>query len=390
MTDTTELIGRVFDKRYQITELIGRGGMGAVYKAVHVAMNQIVALKVLGRSLAGDEKQIQRFYQEARSSSRLKHPNTIKVFDFGRSEDGHLFLAMEYLEGHTLSHIIRQEKVLPVKRSLVIGRQVLKSLGEAHKTGLIHRDLKPDNIFITEIYGEKDYVKVLDFGIAKFFETGQAHESLTQTGLICGTPLYLSPEQALGRPLDGRSDLYSFGVILYEMIGGQPPFRAETPIALVMRHIHDKPPLLNEFNRELVVPDKLNGLIFSLLEKEKTKRPADAEEVIGLIDGILADGNFPEVPSKNYLPNYPAAQPHTKMERVPSQRVGSIPSNEIQTVFLPPESDGIVLPDHEAPTTFMSQEKINKIPPAPWRNHAIEASQATAVKTLAESGTRIP
>ncbi len=284
MSDTSGLIGRIFDSRYQITALVGRGGMGTVYKAVHVAMNQTVALKVLHREMSRDERQVQRFYQEARASSRLKHPNTIRVFDFGRSDEGHLYFAMEFLEGETLTQLLRREGALPVRRALNIVRQVAKALAEAHMNGLVHRDLKPDNIFITQIYGEQDFVKVLDFGIAKFIQGNPEYGALTQAGVVCGTPLYLSPEQALGRTLDGRSDLYSLGVILYEMLAGVPPFRAETPVALVMRHIHDEPPPLGPE----AIPEPVRALVFSLLDKDRDRRPASAEALVGLIDAAMA------------------------------------------------------------------------------------------------------
>lgn len=283
MSDTSDLIGRIFDSRYQITALVGRGGMGTVYKAVHVAMNQTVALKVLHREMSRDERQVQRFYQEARASSRLKHPNTIRVFDFGRSDEGHLYLAMEFLEGETLTQLLRREGALPVRRALNMVRQVAKALAEAHMNGLVHRDLKPDNIFITQIYGEQDFVKVLDFGIAKFVQGNPEYGALTQAGLVCGTPLYLSPEQALGRTLDGRSDLYSLGVILFEMLAGVPPFRAETPVALVMRHIHDAPPPLGAEG----IPEPVRALVFSLLDKDRDRRPASAEALVGLIDAAM-------------------------------------------------------------------------------------------------------
>ncbi|MBL6974767.1 MAG: serine/threonine protein kinase [Deltaproteobacteria bacterium] len=307
MADATELIGRIFDSRYQITEQIGRGGMGAVYKAIHVSMNQVVALKVLGREMSRDDKQVQRFYHEARTSSRLKHPNTIKVFDFGRAEEGHLYLAMEFLEGLTLTQLIRQEKVLSVRRAAKVAKQVTKSLAEAHMNGLVHRDLKPDNVFITHIYGENDFVKVLDFGIAKFLEGNPEHERLTQAGLVCGTPLYISPEQALGRSLDGRSDLYSLGVMIYEMVSGSPPFKADTPVALVMRHIHDEPPQMADHNPSIHLPRSLYDLIYRLLNKDRDKRPSSAEELIQAMDAVMADPSLPPEPVEAPPPPPPLA-----------------------------------------------------------------------------------
>ncbi|MEC8023651.1 MAG: serine/threonine-protein kinase, partial [Myxococcota bacterium] len=282
-SQTGDLLGRIFDRRYRVNELIGSGGMGSVYRATHLEMNREVALKVLERGVADTDKQVQRFYQEARASSRLQHPNTIRVFDFGRADDGRLYLAMEYLRGETLTELLCRQKRLSVDRSCHIIRQVCKSLAEAHQVGIIHRDLKPDNIFITDVYGERDFVKVLDFGIAKSTDT-EGQESLTQTGFICGTPRYLSPEQAMGKPIDARSDLYSVGVMLYEMLSGHPPFAAATPIALVMKHIHEPPPKLPDGGRERA--HWMSSLVFALMQKLPARRPPSSVIVAQALDDI--------------------------------------------------------------------------------------------------------
>ena len=201
-----DLVGRVFVERYEVVQLLGRGGMGAVYQARHLAMDSQVALKVLRRDASGDLESIERFYREARSASRLQHPNTIRVFDFGQSDDGQLFLAMEYLDGHTLRSEVRRVGRMDEARVLHIAEQVARSLGEAHSKGIVHRDVKPENIFLlNDIVGQPDFVKVLDFGVARTV----TNESLTRTGLAIGTPAYMSPEQARGEKVDGRSDLYS-------------------------------------------------------------------------------------------------------------------------------------------------------------------------------------
>jgi serine/threonine protein kinase len=282
------LIGRVFDGRYRIERVLGRGGMGVVYVAEQLSMAKQVALKVLPRHLSDDPSQVQRFNHEALASSHLRHPHTIRVFDYGKSEDGHLYIAMELLQGEVLSRVIRRERGLPADRVVHIARQVVKSIGEAHQAGLVHRDLKPDNIFLCDFFGEKDYVKVLDFGIAKFTEGGggtdQAH---TATGFIAGTPLYIAPEQALGEPVAPRSDLYALGAILYECLVGAPPFRADTPIAIVMKQIHEAPPPLRNVKADVQVPPDLEALVFQLLRKRPADRPGTAEEVGAMLDAIM-------------------------------------------------------------------------------------------------------
>ncbi len=299
-TPPDELIGRTFDRKYRVNELIGSGGMGSVYRATHLEMSREVALKVLDHGIAESDRQVQRFHFEARSSSRLQHPNTIRVYDFGRADDGRLYLAMELLKGETLADLMRREKRVPLVRTCHIIKQVCKSLAEAHQMGLVHRDLKPDNIFITEIFGERDFVKVLDFGIAKSTE-GPEQESLTQTGFICGTPRYLSPEQAMGKTVDPRSDLYGLGVLLYEMLSGQPVYSAATPIGIVMKHIKEPPPVL-----DIGATHGARGasrLVASMLAKTPDQRPSRASLVAEYLVAIAEDriielpGAPPEAPS---------------------------------------------------------------------------------------------
>ncbi|MGM0577344.1 MAG: protein kinase domain-containing protein [Myxococcota bacterium] len=285
------LIGRTLAGRYRVDRLLGRGGMGSVYAAEHMAIERPVALKVLAPHLSEDPAQVERFNQEARASSRLEHPNTIRVFDYGQSEDGQLFLAMELLEGEELSRVIRREGALEPARAVRIARQMGKSIGEAHQAGVIHRDLKPDNVFLSQIYGERDFVKVLDFGIAKFTDGSPAQQSLTQTGFIAGTPLYIAPEHALGQQVTARTDLYSLGVMLYEMLTGVLPFRADTPLGIVMKHIHEAPPPLREKKPDLEIPRDLEALVLRLLSKKPKDRPASAKEVGDALDAVDFSGS---------------------------------------------------------------------------------------------------
>lgn len=284
-TASQSLTGRVLAGRYLLGKLIGQGGMGSVYQAHDQQMsNRVVAIKILALHLVGDDKQVARFEQEARAANQLGHPNTISVLDFGQS-DGLLYMVMEFLSGETLTQVLRRGR-LPLQRALYMARQVLKSLAEAHSKGIIHRDLKPDNIFVCEIYGEKDFIKVIDFGIAKFLASGG--QELTQAGKMFGTPRYLSPEQAQGLPLTPASDLYALGVILFEMIAGRPPFVADDPIAVAIKHVQERAPRMADVAPELELPAAVDDFVAHLLTKKAIDRYQSAEEVLDAMEDVLA------------------------------------------------------------------------------------------------------
>jgi serine/threonine-protein kinase len=288
-----ELVGRRFGDRYQVEALIGRGGMGWVFRAVHLVMQQTVALKVMRRDVARDLSAVKRFSREARDCSRLRHHNTIKVHDFGVSDDGYPYLVMEYLEGRPLSRLIKDEGGLGLARAAHIARQICASLDEAHDLGLVHRDLKPANVFLTRVHNQDDYVKVLDFGIAKTVGD-EIGESLTESGVVIGTPKYLSPEQAQARPLDRRSDLYSLGIILYELVTGRVPFDAPSTGALLAKQIYEPPPPLPEQAAGHRLPSALRALVAQLLAKEPFERPPTARAVAERLEAIAAgrDGGY--------------------------------------------------------------------------------------------------
>jgi len=259
--------------------MVGQGGMATVYRAIHRQQDTVVALKIMSREVTYEDKQIKRFNQEAQSCSKLQHPNIVRVFDYGQSSDGLFYIAMELLEGPSLSELIKEEFPVSGQRACLLMRQVCEALQEAHGKGIVHRDLKPDNIMLSGSTGNGEVVKILDFGIAKVVNEN-THETLTQTGYICGTPLYISPEQSLGKQLDGRADLYSVGVILFELLTGRQPFVADTAIALVMKHIHDTPPRVRAVYPEVEISDELEEYIYQLLQKDRTKRPNNAEDVV--------------------------------------------------------------------------------------------------------------
>jgi serine/threonine protein kinase len=268
-------IGReILNGQFRILEKIGTGGMGSVYKAAQPAMNRMVAIKILHPKLAGRKDLTSRFRREARAMSQLTHPNTVKVFMFGElEEDGSLYIVMELLEGRNLNQTVRKEGPLPPERAIPVLIQVCGALQEAHDLGIVHRDLKPENIFLGKQGGISDFPKVLDFGLAKVTERQMQPGSviLTQEGMVFGTPEFMSPEQAQGRTLDARSDIYSLAVILYETLTGKLPFTARTPMEYIQKHVIEPPIPLGER-----VPErKFDRGLEQVLAKALSKKPDD-------------------------------------------------------------------------------------------------------------------
>lgn len=272
--DPEDLTGKVIDGRYTVVQRLGKGGMGVVYRARQRFLDRDVALKVLRPEFAMDTMAVRRFLQEAKAASGLKNPHTVTIFEFGSTAEGTLYFTMELLSGRSLREVIEQEGPLPAERVLGIGAQVCESLAEAHEQGIWHRDLKPDNIYLIDSPQHRDYVKVLDFGIAK---VSTQQTQLTSTGAICGTPQYMSPEQAKGIALDGRSDVYSLGVVLYEALCGCAPFDAVTPIQMLMAHITQPAPFPRERRPGLQVPPSVEEVVMWALGKEPEHRPESAK-----------------------------------------------------------------------------------------------------------------
>jgi serine/threonine protein kinase len=260
---------RVYSGRYEITHLVARGGMAQVYRAVDRQLDRPVALKVLFPELSVDKTFVERFRREAQAAANLSHPNIVPVFDWGE-DDGSYFIVMEYVDGRALSAVLKDPEPLPPRQIASIGAGVAAALAFAHRHGVIHRDVKPGNVLITPD-GE---VKVTDFGIARAVNT---EESLTQTGAVMGTAAYFSPEQAEGKGVDARSDIYSLGVVLYEMAVGKPPFTGDSPVAVASKHVRDQPVLPRVANP--AVPSALNAIIMKAMAKNPDDRYGSAEEL---------------------------------------------------------------------------------------------------------------
>jgi serine/threonine-protein kinase len=282
------LIGRVIAERYLVLARIGEGGMGRVYLAEHVKMTRQCAIKVMNPSLVTDTESLQRFAREASNAARILHPNVAAVFDYGEA-DKIVYLVMEYVDGESLSTIIARDGALDPRRAIDIARQVADGLSAAHELGIVHRDLKPDNVILTHTRGGKEIAKVVDFGIAKAIAEAP-QDALTRSGLVIGTPEYMSPEQLLGDPVDERADIYSLGCILYQMITGAQAFTATTREQMIRRRLHETPPHIRDFDPAL--PRRLDTLIVHMLARSPTDRLASASEARDQLDPALSLGGW--------------------------------------------------------------------------------------------------
>lgn len=313
-------IGKRIADQFTIVERIGSGGMGAVYKAEQPEMNRFVAVKILHAKYRQREDLVARFRREARAMSQLSHPNTARVFLFGQLDDGACYFVMEHLVGRNLAQVVRAEGPMPLDRATRIMTQACSALEEAHRSGIIHRDLKPENIFLTQQGGIIDFPKVLDFGLAKVTDKQMRPGSLmlTREGMVFGTPEFMSPEQARGKPLDPRSDIYSLGVILYELLTGKLPFDAKNSIEFIQLHVNSQPIPLSSRIPGLTFPAAVDAAISRALAKNPEDRYPTALAFAEALEmavrgtasgypaaGSSASGNYP-YPSQSSYSQHPA------------------------------------------------------------------------------------
>jgi eukaryotic-like serine/threonine-protein kinase len=271
--------------RYKLKERIGRGGMGEVWRASHVGLKRDVAVKILRSGSDHIDEAVARFEREVRATTELRHPNTVRIHDYGTTDDGLWFYAMEYLEGETLGALIERESPLDAQRTIRIALQVGRALAEAHEHGIVHRDVKPENVFLTEVAGERDFVKVLDFGIAREIASAPG-ETLTLVGSVVGTPAFMAPEQATGANAEPASDVYSLGAVIYKCLTGHAPFEKATDAAVLEAQLSEPLPPMSAWAQ---VPPDLEQVVVRCLAKRAEDRYAHGGELADALAACAID-----------------------------------------------------------------------------------------------------
>jgi serine/threonine protein kinase len=281
---------KLLDGKYQILDRLGIGGMGEIFKVRHIHLNELRVIKIMRPNVAADDQGMQRFLQEARTSTMIKHKNLAMLYDFAQLEDGSYYMVWEFIDGTNIQKWIAQNGPMPSRLAIEIAIQALSGLDHLHSMGLIHRDISPENIMLSQDHHGKLLVKVIDFGIAKQLAEGEGSQGLTQTGMFLGKLKYASPEQAGflkdGEHLDPRSDLYSFGIVMYEMLAGRAPFQATNPHGYILKHVTEKPLPIHDLNPAVKVPPQLESVIMKSLEKSRDHRYATAADFEHALEAI--------------------------------------------------------------------------------------------------------
>ena len=376
--EAPQMIGREIAGRYRILSKLGEGGMGAVYKAEQMSLKRTVAVKLLRPEVASSAMLLRRFNAEAEAVAKLSHPNTVNIYDFGQDSDGTVFIAMELIEGSSLRSVIHRDAPLPLRRALTIASQVASSLSDAHARSIIHRDLKPDNVMLQERGKQRDVVRVLDFGIAKLRdENRQSQLAMTQAGDMLGTPQYMAPEQIRAEHIDGRTDVYALGCMIYEMVTARLPFEAPTVMALLSKHLLESVIPPTRRRADLYIPPALDALVLGAMAKDPAARPptmdAFGEQIAALLATLPADTGVAT-----------AQQPAVGGAQVPTPMAYSaIPAG--------PSGIGVMPPPHVPPPQAPPPPYAAPPPSAPpYDPHAHHAPRPpTTPPTTAPSNTLI-
>jgi serine/threonine-protein kinase len=351
------LIGTLLDGRYRLERTVGRGGMGRVYGAEHVGIARQVAIKVLDPQLVSDDGARKRFEREAQSTGRLRHANCVGVTDFGTMPDGSPYLAMELVEGATLDQILDEKTRLPVADAVRIMRHILRGLAHAHAQGLIHRDLKPANIMLVAEGGDPLFAKLLDFGLARLVSGGG--DRLTQTGIICGTPRYMAPEQVMDRALDPRIDLYAASIIFFEMLTGRTPFDSDEAVKILRMHVQDEVPAVAAVAPDVAVPPALEKLLRKGLAKSPDDRPQTADEYLAALDRAVP-ATAPPAPSRkrSFRLRLPARLPHlTRQHKLAAVAAGTL-LLVIIVILATSGGDDTAVDEHDMPELEMDPTPV--------------------------------
>ncbi|MEW6734777.1 MAG: serine/threonine-protein kinase [Acidobacteriota bacterium] len=338
--EADRFLGMVLDGKYQIQSLIGKGSTGNVYGGKHLHMDIPIAVKILHSHLNTDDTAVLRFRREARSALAIKHPNAMSVMDFGVTADNILYLVMEYINGMNLGEVLHREPFIDSVRAIRLIKQVCLAVDAAHQKNIVHRDLKPDNILIIDYGKPKEIVKVIDFSIAKTFSSENGDADLTRTGIVLGTPQYISPEQAQGMPLDPRSDIYSMGIILYQMLTGEVPFKAASTTLLMMKHIQAPPKPLREIRPE--IPLEIETVVLRALSKNPEDRQLSSLVLVEELEAALVSAGLLELPTNNQRSRPPVVLP----KEAPSSTAGVLATKldpgataEMQPIISPAPSE---------------------------------------------------
>jgi len=374
--------------QFKVLERIGAGGMGSVYKAHQPSMDRLVAVKILHSKFTSRKDLASRFRREARAMSHLTHPNTAKVYLFGQLEDNACYIVMEHLEGRNLGQLVRQDGAMPPSRAIAVLIQACGALEEAHQKGIIHRDLKPENIFLCKQGGIEDYVKVLDFGLAKVTEREIAPGSLilTQEGMVFGTPEFMSPEQAQGKALDPRSDVYSLAVILYELVTTKLPFEARSPMEFITLHVQATPIPVSERAPHLSFPPGVDEVILKAMAKNPDDRYQSAAEFAAALGSLVADDPAVQQAMSAIPDNVAFAQTQPSQHSLRPERSmppqSSVTSNQSPQVPAPAPVPAVTVP-------FRTPPVVQQAPAGPARTTVDERPRRGGLPVAALIGVGV-